>query len=275
MASSMGHLDKKVLAASNIILCVSTIGVENLVSVTNATELMAVEKPWVILHYKEEEEFLQSSRIDQHIYFYNIDTDNLYERYSVNSITVTRSLDMSNPIDNFYERRADFQGVDLIVAVQERYPDYYFTGAVQEVKVMPSGDKMYVIQEGEGNGLLEDILVIMKRELNFTIREVDAHLLGDRCCNTKSSTLTYVHISMINQFVHFRRLQRHDKAWGHFDKETKEWSGMIKSLLLNEIDIAWASITIGLERKTVVDFLHPYAKETHCVVSCIESSHKS
>ena len=80
---------------------------------------------------------------------------------------------------------------------------------------------------------------------------------------------------MIKQFVHFRSLQRHDEAWGHFDNETQEWSGMVRSLLLNEVDIAWASITIELERKTVVDLLHPYATETHCVVSWIESRHKS
>ena len=200
MASSIGHLDEKVLAESNIILCVSTIGVENIVSVTNATELLAVENPWVIVHYKEEEEFLQPSRIDQQIYFYNIDNGTLYERYSVNSITVTRSLDMNYTIENFYERRADFQGVNLTVAVQEWYPIYYFNDTVKEVKVMPSGDKMYVIQEGEG--LLEDILGVMKKELNFTVWEVVADFLGHKylCCNTfihtKNSTLTYMYVYM-------------------------------------------------------------------------------
>lgn len=45
---------------------------------------------------------------------------------------------------------------------------------------------------------------------------------------------------------------------------------MIRSLILGEVDIAWSSLTIGVERKTVVDFLLPYATETHCVVSYIK-----
>ena len=74
--------------------------------------------------------------------------------------------------------------------------------------------------------------------------------------------------------IGFSRLWRVDKAWGQFDNETKEWSGKIRSLILNEIDIAWSSLTIGVERKTVVDFLLPYATETHCVVRYIMSVHK-
>ena len=57
-----------------------------------------------------------------------------------------------------------------------------------------------------------------------------------------------------------------DKAWGQFDNETKEWSGMIRSLILGEVDIAWSTLTITAERQTVVDFLLPYSTETHCLV---------
>ena len=71
---------------------------------------------------------------------------------------------------------------------------------------------------------------------------------------------------MVIQVVYFSRLQRHDRAWGRFDNETQEWNGMIRSLILKEIDISWASLTIGVERQTVVDFLPPYATETSCVV---------
>ena len=60
-----------------------------------------------------------------------------------------------------------------------------------------------------------------------------------------------------------------DGAWGQYDNETKEWSGKIRSVILGEVDVAWSSLTIGVERKTVVDFLLPYATETHCVVSYI------
>ena len=74
------------------------------------------------------------------------------------------------------------------------------------------------------------------------------------------------HMARLNLVIYFSRLQRYDQAWGQFDNETQEWNGMIRSLILKDIDISWTALTIGVERKTVVDFLFPYATETHCVV---------
>ena len=41
----------------------------------------------------------------------------LYEKYVVNSVTVTKNLDMRQPVGDVYKRRADLHGLSLTVAV--------------------------------------------------------------------------------------------------------------------------------------------------------------
>ena len=173
IARSPDHLDKRVLAQSNVILCLSTIGGENIGAMTNASELYAIEYPWIIAHNGDELGLLEPSRIDQQLYFYNTDTGSLYERYSVNSVVVTRQLDISRPMAPLHERRADFQGIELTLVVGVWHPQFGIKDTTKlEVKTMPSGDKMHIVEEENAYGVQEDILAIMKNDLNFTVRPV-------------------------------------------------------------------------------------------------------
>ena len=161
------------LSESSVIMCLSTIGGENIGAMTNASELYAIEFPWVIVHNGEQEGFLQPSRIDQQLYFYNTDTGSLYERYSINSVIVNRTLDISKPMVPLHERRGDFQGIELNLAVGVFHPQFGIKDdANLEVKTLPSGDKMHVVKEEDAYGVQEDILAIMRKELNFTARQV-------------------------------------------------------------------------------------------------------
>ena len=164
-------MDKTELAESNVIICLSTVGVENILPLTNASELFAIKYQWVIFHNAEQEGFLGPSRIDQQLYFYNTDTGSLYERYSVNSVIVARTLDINQPILPLHERRADFQGIELTLAVGVFHPQFGIKDTARlEEKTMPSGDKMHVVEEDNAYGVQVDILAIMRRQLNFTIR---------------------------------------------------------------------------------------------------------
>ncbi|XP_050501476.1 glutamate receptor ionotropic, kainate 1-like isoform X3 [Diabrotica virgifera virgifera] len=51
---------------------------------------------------------------------------------------------------------------------------------------------------------------------------------------------------------------RQDKSSGNFDKETKQWTGMIKDLLNHVADLAICDFTITSEREEVVDFTVPF-----------------
>ena len=171
MARSTDHLDKRMLAESNVIMCLDTIGGHNINSMTNASEMSAIEYPWILIHSEGQEEFLTPSRIDQQLYFYNADTGSLHERYSVNSFIVTRILDIDKPMAALHERRADFQGIELIVAVSVWHPQYGIRDTTNlEMTTVPSGDKMYVVKEDNAYGVLEDILALLMKELNFTVR---------------------------------------------------------------------------------------------------------
>ena len=171
MAVSHHHLDKKMLAESNVIMCLDTIGGHNIGYMTNASEMFAVQHPWILIHNVGQEELLVPSRIDQQLYFYNIDTGSLHERYSVNSVIVTRILDISKPMAPLHERRADFQGIELIVAVSVWHPQYGIRDTINlEMTTVPSGDKMHVVKEDNAYGVLEDVLASLMKELNFTVR---------------------------------------------------------------------------------------------------------
>ncbi len=50
------------------------------------------------------------------------------------------------------------------------------------------------------------------------------------------------------------------------NKTTGEWDGMIRSLLVGDVDLVWSVLTVTPERLQVVSFLLPYLAETHCVV---------
>lgn len=49
-----------------------------------------------------------------------------------------------------------------------------------------------------------------------------------------------------------------DGRYGSFNKETKEWDGMIKELLDQKADLAFADLTITYDREQAVDFTMPF-----------------
>ncbi|XP_011304729.1 glutamate receptor ionotropic, kainate 2 isoform X3 [Fopius arisanus] len=49
-----------------------------------------------------------------------------------------------------------------------------------------------------------------------------------------------------------------DKKYGSYNKETKEWDGMIKELLDQKADLAIADLTITYDREQAVDFTMPF-----------------
>ena len=49
-----------------------------------------------------------------------------------------------------------------------------------------------------------------------------------------------------------------DNRYGSFNRETKEWDGMIKELLDQKADLAIADLTITYDREQAVDFTMPF-----------------
>ena len=66
------------------------------------------------------------------------------------------------------------------------------------------------------------------------------------------------------------RFQRVDGAWGTFDKKSNKSSGMIRSLVLDDMDIAWAALRMTAERQDAVSYLLPYYKNYYALVCTIE-----
>lgn len=49
-----------------------------------------------------------------------------------------------------------------------------------------------------------------------------------------------------------------DGRYGGYNKQTKEWDGMIKELLDQKADLAIADLTITYDREQAVDFTTPF-----------------
>ena len=169
VAKSLSHIDENVQVESNIILCTKTVG-------SNGFSAMAYENhapsyPCVILHHQGDELFLSPSGINQQLYFYNEDTNSLYEKYTVNSVVVRRQLNLNLPLENIYERRADLHGLSMNVAVNSILPLYGIMRKKTTDKItMSSGDEFYRLDKEDAFGMLEDLLTVVSRELNFTVR---------------------------------------------------------------------------------------------------------
>ena len=66
------------------------------------------------------------------------------------------------------------------------------------------------------------------------------------------------------------RFQRVDGAWGTFDKKSNKSSGMIRSVVLEDMNIAWAELRMTAERQAAVNYLLPYYKKYYALVCSIE-----
>ena len=164
LIKSLSSVDKKFLIESNLIMCASTVGKDEIAAVMKKTY---VENPWVIVHNEDDGVILPPSGINQLVYFYN---GSLYEMYSINSVVVTRKLDIHQPLDDVFQRRADMHGLNLNIAVNPWEQTYGVRGESDDIARLPSGDEFFRLRKNETFGLLEDFLSIMSRELNFTIR---------------------------------------------------------------------------------------------------------
>lgn len=57
-----------------------------------------------------------------------------------------------------------------------------------------------------------------------------------------------------------------DGRYGSYNKQTKEWDGMMKELLDQKADLAIADLTITYDREQAVDFTTPFMPlgKTYC-----------
>ena len=60
-----------------------------------------------------------------------------------------------------------------------------------------------------------------------------------------------------------------DGAWGTFDKKTNESSGMIRSIVLGDMDMAWSAMRMTTERSLAVDYILPYYKYHYALVKIL------
>ena len=63
-----------------------------------------------------------------------------------------------------------------------------------------------------------------------------------------------------------------DGAWGTFDKKTNESSGMIRSIVLGDMDMAWSAMRMTTERSFAVDYILPYYKYHYALVRILSFS---
>ena len=66
-----------------------------------------------------------------------------------------------------------------------------------------------------------------------------------------------------------------DGYWGTYDKDTGEWSGIVKDLMDDVADVGFAPLTVMHERAQAVDFLLPAHSDKTTFVISRESSFKN
>ena len=227
----LSHLDKEMIIESNLILCVNTIGKDEIAAIM--TETLAGNNPWIIVYNEEDEDLLPLSGIEQQVYFYNQHKGSLHEKYAVNSVIVTRQLDTRHRLDDVHKRRANMQGLHLNKAINPWAEAYGVRRKKDDIVAFPSGDKFFRLSKDETFGSLEEFLRIMANELNITVS----------------------------------RFQRVDGSWGTYDKVSNESSGMIRSLVLHDMDMAWTALRMSPERLAAIDFLLPYRSDHFALVT--------
>ncbi len=191
-----------------------------------------------------------SLMIDQNVFFLTESTLDLYECYeianrrivnhfghfnSTKQAFVIESDTDSNPgkPGDFLARRSNFYKLEMKVATDFFAPFILIKDGYRDAdnKISEVVPDTYEVT-GMVSGMFHDILTVIQQELNFTVR-------------------------------YFNRL---DEAWGSFDSDSNEWSGMVGSLVKGEIDMINTGLTQTMERSTVVDFLPPLSADIYAIV---------
>ena len=167
VSKDLMNIEENVLMESNVVICAKTMQQSRLYAMANG--IYALNYPWVILHNQDDNYQLSPSGINQQMYFYDMDAKSLYEKYTVNSVVVTRKLNINVPLGNIYERRANLHGMNMNVAVNALEPLHGIVKK-QDIVTHPSGNKYFRVDKDNAYGILEDLLQVMERELNFTVR---------------------------------------------------------------------------------------------------------
>ena len=167
VSKDLADIEDNVLMESNIVICAQAIQRSQKYAIVNG--IYALNYPWVILHNQDENHQLSPSAIYQQMYFYDMDANSLYEKYIVNAVVVTRKLNTNLYLGNIYERRANLHGLNMNVAVNALEPLY---GIVKKHDLVthPSGNKYFRVDKNNAFGILENLLRVMEKELNFTVR---------------------------------------------------------------------------------------------------------
>ncbi|XP_059096595.1 glutamate receptor ionotropic, kainate glr-3-like [Tigriopus californicus] len=226
-----GHLDQ------NVIVCAQDVG-GPLNQWLHSFPSLGTRKPVLIVTEKAKEYNATYSVINQRVYFLGLDTLKLSERYQVNERKIQRNLAQINHNSNsvtsfvtigFLPRRSNFHGLNLKAMIGNQSPFLNIQGASEEQILTPTGDFMTRFPFDQVTGSFKDVMVIMAKELNFSV--------------------SY--------------FQRRDLNWGN--KVNGTWSGMVSTLLKGEADFIGASLTLTPTRFEAVDYLLPIGRETYAI----------
>ena len=174
--------------------------------------------------------------VNQKVFIFNNDTQEIYETYTVNNIIVKRKLGHidsnsnnfkwnKNVNPNFIQRRSDFHGLVLKGMVE-------FTGLnmnadssyLEKAQYFPNNET-YLVTDFT-YGLFHDVLLILQEKLNFT-------------------TELY---------------KRKELIWGHIyplNNGSYEGTGIIGDIFFERADICVAATSIHITRAHYIDFLPP------------------
>ena len=84
MGSSLSSYNLSHQVDANVIACANSLTESDL------STWHSSRNPWLILHDVQEEESVGPTRIEQQVYFYNVDSGVLYEMYTVNGVATKR-----------------------------------------------------------------------------------------------------------------------------------------------------------------------------------------
>lgn len=194
-------------------------------------------RPWIVL-IKAQKSLTIRPSINEQVYFFDLDSQELFESYWINGIEVKHVLAIFTDVQGltwidhrlFLARRSNFQGL-ILKGLTERQPPFAnFIRHVDDDDMEPDPDDEELISMAkvEQNGFFYDILDYLKQDLNFSV-------------------------------AIFRRK---DRRWGNAVNDS-DFDGMVGSLMRNRADIIISCLTLGLERNMVVSYLPAIGKETY------------
>ena len=106
-------------------------------------------------------------RINQEVYIIDIINNQKYETYTIG----TKPMFTEVKTDPFIKRRSNFKGIELKSMTDHQSPFLHIEQSQLNLAQFDSGDNVWVLNDDDVYGAFDDVLDVLKMELNFSVTQ--------------------------------------------------------------------------------------------------------